>query len=238
MSSLQLFTGEFIGTALLILLGNGAVANVLLKASKGHNGGWIVVAMGWAMAAFVAVFISAPISGAHLNPAATLAFVLNGTIGYADIPAYLAGQFAGTMCGSFLVYIAYQPHFNATTDGVATRSCFCTDPAIPRPFSNLVTEIITTFVLIFSVLNLAKPDIGLGAISSVPVAFIVLAIAVCLGGPTGCAMNPARDLGPRIVYALLPIPHKAGNDWGYAWVPVAGPLLGALLAAGIHHGIR
>lgn len=238
MASLQIFTGEFTGAALLILLGNGSVANVVLKGSKGHNGGWMVVAMGWAMAAFVAVFISAPISGAHLNPAATLAFVLNGTISYHDIPVYLAGQFSGTMTGALLVYAAYHPHFLATTDGMATRACFCTDPAIQAPFSNLATEIITTFVLIFSILNLGKPAIGLGAISSVPVAFIVLAIAVCLGGPTGCAMNPARDLGPRIVFALLPIPHKAGNDWGYAWIPVAGPMLGALLAAGIYHCIR
>lgn len=230
--------GEFTGSTLLILLGNGSVANVLLKDSKGKNGGWIVVAMGWAMAAFVAVFIAAPVSGAHLNPAATLAFVLNGTIAAGQAPLYLAGQFAGCMAGSLLVYAAYRPHFNETEDGVANRACFCTDPAIRRPYSNLVTETITTFVLIFSVISLAKPEVGLGAISAIPVAFIVLAIAVCLGGPTGCAMNPARDLGPRIVYALLPMPHKAGNDWGYAWIPVAGPVLGALIAVYTQQLIR
>ncbi|MBC9912708.1 MIP/aquaporin family protein [Chitinophaga varians] len=234
----QIFMGEFTGSSLLILLGNGAVANVLLKGSKGKNGGWIVVAMGWAMAAFVAVFISAPVSGAHLNPAATLAFVLNGTVALTEAPLYLAGQFTGCMTGALLVYAAYQPHFNETEDGLANRSCFCTDPAIRRPYSNLITEVITTFVLIFSVMSLAKPEVGLGAISAMPVAFIVLAIAICLGGPTGCAMNPARDLGPRIVYALLPIPHKAGNDWAYAWIPVAGPVLGALLAVYTQQLIR
>ncbi|NML23489.1 aquaporin family protein [Pseudoflavitalea sp. G-6-1-2] len=230
MTALQIFLGEFIGGAVLILLGNGSVANVVLKHSKGENGGWIVVALGWSMAAYLAVYISAPVSGAHLNPVVTVALVLKGMCSLNQVPVYLAGQFGGAMMGAWLVYIAYKSHFHSTSDGIANRSCFCTDPAIRNTGSNLLTEIVATFVLVFAVLNLAKPEVGLGSLSSLPVAFIVLAIALCLGGPTGCAMNPARDLGPRIVYALLPIKHKSGNDWGYAWIPIAGPFVGGLAA--------
>jgi glycerol uptake facilitator protein len=233
MSPLQIFSGEFIGSALLILLGNGGVANVVLKQSKGNNSGWIVMALGWSMAAFLAVCIAAPVSGAHLNPAVTLALAVHGTVEQQHIPLYFAGQFSGSMAGAFLVYLTYHAHFHATQDGMATRACFCTDPAIRQWPANFMTEVIATFVLVFAVLNLAKPQVGLGAISAVPVALVVLAISLCLGGPTGCAINPARDLGPRIVYALLPIPGKSNNDWAYAWIPVAGPIAGALTAVGI-----
>lgn len=238
MTSLQIIAGEFTGSALLILLGNGGVANVVLKHSKGGNGGWIVVALGWSMAAFIAVYIAAPVSGAHLNPAVTLALTLLGMTAPEEIPFYVGGQLGGTIAGAVLVYLAYRPHFNSTTDGMANRACFCTDPAIREPRSNLTTEIIATFVLVFAVLNLAKPETGLGSLNALPVALVVLAIALCLGGPTGCAINPARDLGPRIVYALLPIPHKSAADWQYAWIPVAGPFAGALAAAGIQALIR
>jgi glycerol uptake facilitator protein len=225
------FLGEFIGTGMLIVLGQGVVANVVLQQTKGHNSGWIVISFGWAIAVFVGVYCSAAASGAHLNPAVTLGFAVLGKIPWASVPIYFAAQLLGAMTGSLLAWLSYRGHFNATTDANAKLAVFCTGPAIRNTGNNLLTEIIGTFVLIFGVLHIASPSSTLGALDALPVALLVLGIGLSLGGPTGYAINPARDLGPRIMHALLPVPGKRDSDWSYAWIPVIGPLLGALLAA-------
>ncbi|MDZ4682671.1 MAG: MIP/aquaporin family protein [Saprospiraceae bacterium] len=225
------FLGELIGTAILILLGNGVVANVLLKDSKGNHGGWVVITLGWAMAVFVAVYVAAGSSGAHLNPAVTVALAIAGKFSWADVPVYVAAQLIGAMIGAMLVWMAYKKHYDATDDAGIIQATFCTAPAISNPFYNFLTEVIGTFVLIFGVLHIAAPQASLGALDALPVALLVLGIGLGLGGPTGYAINPARDLGPRIIHALLPIKGKAGSNWKYSWVPVAGPLAGGALAA-------
>jgi glycerol uptake facilitator protein len=225
------YLAELIGTALMILLGNGVVANCILNKNKGFNGGWIVITFGWAMAVFVAVFVAAAHSGAHLNPAVTLALALAGKFVWSKVPAYILAQLAGTMTGSFLAWVAYRKHFAVTDDAGAKLAVFCTAPAIRSYKDNLLTEIVGTFVLIFGVLFIVAPQVGLGSLDAVPVALLVLAIGLSLGGPTGYAVNPARDLGPRIMHALLPIPGKGSSDWAYSWVPIVGPFLGATLAA-------
>lgn len=225
------FLGELIGTATLMLLGNGVVANVLLKDSKGNHGGWIVIALGWAMAVFVGVYVSAGSSGAHLNPVVSVALAITGKFPWADVPAYAAAQLLGAMLGSQLVWLAYKKHYDATDDAGLIQATFCTAPAIPHSFYNVLTEAIGTFILIFGVLHIAAPQASLGALDALPVALLVLAIGLSLGGPTGYAINPARDLGPRIMHALLPIKGKAGSNWQYSWVPVVGPLVGGALAA-------
>ncbi|MDR3716310.1 MAG: aquaporin family protein [Puia sp.] len=225
------FPGEFIGTALLMVLGDGVVANVVLNRTKGQNSGLIVIAIGWAMAVFVGVYASAASSGAHLNPAVTIAFASLGKISWGLVPAYLAGQLLGAMAGAFLVWVAYRQHFAHTVDKDAKLAVFCTAPAIRSPLNNLLTEAIATFVLIMGVLYISKPANSLGALDALPVGLLVLGVGLCLGGPTGYAINPARDLGPRIMHFLLPIPQKRDSDWGYAWIPIAGPIIGALLAA-------
>ncbi len=225
------FPGEFIGTTILIVLGDGVVANVVLNKTKGYNSSPLVIAIGWAMAVFVGVYSSATSSGAHLNPAVTIAFASLGKISWALVPAYLAGQFLGAMTGALLVWFAYRQHFAHTPDKDAKLAVFCTAPAIRSPLNNLLTEIIATFVLIMGVFYIAKPANSLGSLDALPVGLLVLGIGLCLGGPTGFAINPARDLGPRIMHFLLPIPQKRDSDWGYAWIPVAGPIIGALLAA-------
>jgi len=224
------FVSEFTGTAMLILLGNGVVANVVLPKTKGHGGGWIVITFGWAMAVFTAVFISAESSGAHLNPAITIALAAGGKFSWASVPVYIAAQFAGAMAGAFVVWLAYRQHFEKGTDAGAMIAVFCTGPAIKSFANNLITEIIGTFVLLFAALHIKSKADYLGSVDALPVALVVLAIGLSLGGPTGYAINPARDLGPRIMHALLPIPGKQHSDWAYAWVPVVGPLIGALLA--------
>ena len=216
---------------MLILLGNGVVANVVLNKTKGNNGGWIVIAFGWAMAVFVGVFISSKASGAHLNPAVTAALAYLGKIAPETVPQYIGGQMLGAMLGSLLVVLSYRQHYTATDDTAGKLATFSTAPAIRNTFYNLLTEIIGTFVLVFAVLFIIAPDNSLGALDALPVAFIVLAIGLSLGGPTGYAINPARDLGPRIMHALLPIGRKGSSDWGYAWIPVVGPLIGGVLAA-------
>jgi glycerol uptake facilitator protein len=226
------FLGEFTGTALLIVLGQGVVANVVLNKTKGQNSGWIVISFGWGMAVFVGVYSSAAASGAHLNPAVTLAFAVLGKIQWEIVPFYIVAQLLGAMTGSFLAWLTYRHHFEATADADAKLAVFATGPAIRSPLDNLLTEIIGTFVLIWGVLFIASPANSLGALDALPVGLLVLAIGLSLGGPTGYAINPARDLGPRIMHALLPIPQKRDADWGYAWIPVVGPLIGALLAAG------
>jgi glycerol uptake facilitator protein len=222
---------EFVGTALLVLLGNGVVANVILQKTKGHGSGLVVIALGWAMAVFVAVLCTAAASGGHVNPVVTVALAVAGKFPWADVPGYIAMQMLGGMMGAFLVWVVYHKHFEATLDGDTKLAVFCTGPAIRGTFGSLASETIATFVLVFAVLQMASPGVGLGAISALPVALLVLGIGVSLGGTTGYAMSPARDLGPRIMHALLPISGKRDSDWGYAWVPVVGPLLGAVLAA-------
>ena len=226
------FLGEFIGTALLILLGDGVVANVVLNKTKGNNGGWIVITFGWAIGVFIAVFVSSHFSKAHLNPAITVAMAyLENNFSWSDVPVYIGGQMAGAMAGAFLVWLNYRLHFNATTDADAKLAVFCTGPAIRNPITNLIAEITGTFVLVFGVLYIAAPSSSLGALDALPVALVVLGIGLSLGGTTGYAINPARDLGPRIMHFILPIYNKRDSDWSYAWIPVIGPLIGGLIAA-------
>jgi glycerol uptake facilitator protein len=225
------FMGEFIGTSLLIVLGNGVVANVVLNKTKGNNSGLIVIAFGWAIAVFVGVFTSAAASGAHLNPAVTLALAYTGKFDWANVPLYIAAQFAGAIAGAITVWLAYRQHFNATQDADSKLAVFCTAPAIRNTFNNLITEIIGTFVLVFGVLHFTAPANSLGTLDALPVALLVLGIGLSLGGPTGYAINPARDLGPRIAHFILPIPGKRDSDWAYSWVPVIAPIAGGLLAA-------
>jgi glycerol uptake facilitator protein len=225
------FTAELIGTALLVLLGDGVVANVLLKQTKGQGGGWIVITFGWAMAVFVGVLVSSIASGAHLNPAVTIALAIAEKFNWQQVPQYVLAQMLGACSGAFLVWVQYKSHFDATEDHNAKLAVFCTGPAIRSRGQNLFSEIVGTFVLAFAALNISSPSGGLGSLDALPVALVVLAIGLSLGGTTGYAINPARDLGPRVVHAVLPIPGKRDSDWGYAWVPVVGPVLGAALAA-------
>jgi glycerol uptake facilitator protein len=224
------FWGEFIGTGMVIILGQGVVSNVVLQKSKGYNSGWIVISFGWAMGVFVGVYCSAAASKAHLNPAVTLAFAVLGKISWGLVPIYMGAQFLGAMAGSTVAWLCFRAHFAQTADAEAKLAVFCTIPAIRSYGDNLVTETIATFVLILGVLYIASPASSLGALDALPVALLVLGIGLGPGGPTGYAINPARDLGPRIMHALLPVPGKRDSDWGYAWVPVVGPLLGSLSA--------
>jgi len=225
------FIGEFIGTMLLLILGNGVVANVLLAKTKGNNSGLLVIAFGWAIAVFVGVFCAAGLSKAHLNPAVTIAFAVAGELDWKIVPVYLAAQFGGAMVGTTLVWIAYHQHFDQTADADLKLAAFSTSPAIPNIFFNLITEVIGTFVLVFAVFRLAAPTSSLGALDALPVGLLVLGIGLSLGGPTGYAINPARDLGPRIMHFILPIRGKRNSDWRYSWIPVVGSLIGGLLAA-------
>ncbi len=225
------FMGELIGTALLITLGGGVVANVVLNKTKGNNSGWIVITFGWAMAVFIGVYAATKLgSFGHLNPAVTIAMAVLGTFDSNDIATYLSGQFAGAFIGAVIVWLAYKPHFDETTDPDTQLAVFSSGPAIRKPFFNLLTECIGTFVLILGVLLMPQTDLNLGTLSALPVALLVLAIGLSLGGPTGYAINPARDLAPRIAHAILPIKGKGSSDWGYSWVPVVGPVIGGVLA--------
>jgi glycerol uptake facilitator protein len=226
---------EFLGTALLILLGNGVVANANLNKSYGTNSGWVVIAFGWAMAVFVGVYVAAPYSGAHLNPAVTLAFAYLGKFSWAKVAGYLLAQVAGAFCGALLVWLTYKKHYDDTKDAASIKSTFCTSPAIRGFRWNLLTETIGSFVLVLGVLYMAAPASSLGALDALPVALLVLAIGLSLGGATGYAINPARDLGPRIAHMLLPIKNKGTSDWSYAVVPLLGPAVGSALAASLYH---
>lgn len=233
------FLGEFIGTALLILLGCGVNANTTLKGTYGQNSGWIVTAFGWAMAVFVAVFVSAAASGAHLNPAVTVALAVAGKFAWADVPMYFLAQLLGAITGASLAWLQYRPHYAAEPDQGAILGTFSTGPAIKDTPANFISEVLATFAFAVAVLYLTAPNFGtpdgkLGSLDALPVALVVLAIGLSLGGSTGYAINPARDLGPRIAHAILPIPGKGGSNWGYSWIPVAGPLLGGALAAGVY----
>ena len=223
------FMSEFVGTGTMILLGNGVVANVLLNKTYGHNSGWIVITFGWAIAVFVAVFISGAASGAHLNPAITISLAFkNGD--WNSVPAYIGGQMLGAMLGSSLVWAHSRQHYDATKDANACMATFCTAPAIKNTFQNLLSELIGTFVLMLGVLFISKPADTLGALDALPVALLVLGIGLSLGGSTGYAINPARDLGPRIMHFILPIKGKRDSNWSYSWIPVAGPIAGGILA--------
>jgi len=227
------FFAELIGTAIIIIFGGGVVANVVLDKTKGYNSGLIVIAFGWAIGVFTGVFVSATFSGAHLNPAVTLALVLAGKFEASLMPVYILAQMLGAMAGAVIVWISYRKHFEATHDSAAILAVFSTSPNIRSYFDNFLTETIATFILAFAVLYMAKSDVGLGALNALPVALLVLGLGLSLGGPTGYAINPARDLGPRIIHALLPIKHKGSSDWRYAFVPILAPLVGAALAAGL-----
>ncbi|MFD7659475.1 MIP/aquaporin family protein [Actinosynnema sp. NPDC059797] len=238
MSSGSIFVWETLGTAILILMGAGVVANVVLKDTLGTGGGWLLINFGWGFAVFAGASIAAP-SGAHLNPAVTLGLAIADKTPWHQVPVYFAAQLLGAFLGAVLAWLAYKAQFDTHDDPAGTRGIFCTGPTVPRAGWNVVTEVIGTFVLVAWVLlsPAAKeaadgvPQLGNAALGYAGVAFIVIGIGNSLGGPTGYAINPARDLGPRIAYAILPIRDKGGAEWGYAWVPVVGPLVGGALAA-------
>lgn len=229
---MKLFTAEIVGTMLLVLLGDGVVAGVVLNKSKAEKSGWIVITTGWALAVAMAVYAVGRISGAHLNPAVTLGLAVTGRLPWADVPQYVGGQMVGAFLGAMLVWLAYLAHWSETPEHDLKLGVFSTIPAIRNAPANLMTEVIGTFVLVFGVLaigaNNAPTQTGL---TPLLVGFLVWGIGLSLGGPTGYAINPARDLAPRIAHALLPIPNKGGSDWAYSWVPVVGPVIGGILGA-------
>ena len=229
---MSIFGAEVIGTALLILLGNGVVAGVLLNLSKAQNGGWIVITWGWGLGVAMAVFAVGQFSGAHINPAVTIGFAVEGRTEWGDVPEYLAGEFVGAFIGATLVWLAYLDHWRETEDPGLKLACYSTAPAIRNPVANLITEIIGTFVLVFVIMAIFADEATAGtALGGLLVGLLVLGIGLSLGGPTGYAINPARDLGPRIMHAILPIAGKGSSDWSYSWVPVVGPITGGILAA-------
>ncbi|MCM2578265.1 MIP/aquaporin family protein [Streptomyces meridianus] len=257
MSSSDIFIGETIGTAVLILLGGGVCAAVTLKRSKALNAGWLAITLGWGFAVLTGAYISGGVSGAHLNPAVTIGLAVQGTTPWADVPLYFVSQLFGAMIGAVLVWASYYGHFQAhltdpeitgaTTgqEGMIDKASapaagpvlgiFSTGPEIRNTVQNLVTEVIATTVLVLAILTLGlTKGVGVSGIGALLVALVVVGIGLSLGGPTGYAINPVRDLGPRIVHALLPLPNKGGSDWGYAWIPVVGPLLGGLVAGGLY----
>jgi glycerol uptake facilitator protein len=243
------FMAELIGTAVLIILGDGVVAGVLLARSKAQNAGWIVITTGWALGVAMAVYAVGQFSGAHINPAVTLGLASTDLLPWSDVPVYLLGQFSGAIIGAVVVFLAYLPHWRETEDPGLKLAVFCTAPAIRNPAQNLLTEIIGTFMLVFGVLFIVQ-NFGADVIGEEPlqeafgavfppllVGALVFAIGLSLGGPTGYAINPARDLGPRIAHFFLPIPGKRDSDWGYSWVPVAGPVIGGILGAVAFQGL-
>jgi glycerol uptake facilitator protein len=234
---------ELFGTAILIVLGDGVVANVVLQRTKGNNSGWIVITAGWGFAVTIAVYCVVGISGAHLNPAVTIALAATGAFSWAKVPMYILAQIAGGFLGGVIVWLAYLPHWKATPDPVAKLTVFSTTPAIRQPGANLVAEIIGGFALVFSLLAVISPgnfvpgsDLA-KSFGPLLVGVIVMAIGLSLGGPTGYAINPARDLGPRIAHALLPIAGKGSSDWAYSWVPIVGPTIGGVLGALLYNAV-
>lgn len=247
------YVAEIVGTAILMLLGNGVVANVLLSDSKGNGSGWIVITWGWGIAVFTAVYVVGQFSGAHINPAVTVGLAAGGLFDWAEVPFYIGAQMIGAAIGALLVWLAYKDHFAKEKNGDLILAAHCTAPAIQKYPSNVMTEAIGTLMLVFGVFYLTSPGfigsngellstividgqqvgLGLGSLAALPVGLLVLGIGLSLGGPTGYAINPARDLGPRIMHAILPIPGKRDNDWAYSWVPVVGPIIGAFIAAGL-----
>jgi len=227
---LSIFGAEVIGTAILVLLGNGVVAGVLLSQSKAENAGWIVITFGWGMAVMLGAYAVGQFDGAHLNPAVTLGLAVQGSTEWSDVPEYIGGEFVGAFIGATLVWLAYLNHWGATEDPGLKLACYSTAPAIRNTVANLITEIIGTFILVFGILaivaNAAPVRSGLATLL---VALLVFGIGLSLGGPTGYAINPARDLGPRIMHAILPIAGKGPSDWAYSWIPVVGPIIGGML---------
>lgn len=233
---------EFIGTAIILLLGSGVVANVVLPGTKGNGGGLIAITTAWALAVFCGVVVAGPYSGAHLNPAVTIGLATVGKFDWAMAPGYIIAQLGGAMLGSGLAWLMYRHHFDMTDDPGLKRAPFCTDPTVRNFSTSVISETLGTFVLIFVILYISgakledaqSTPIGLGSVGALPVSFLVWVVGLGLGGTTGYAINPARDLGPRIMHQLLPINGKGSSDWGYSWVPIVGPILGALLAAGLY----
>ena len=229
---------EFIGTAILILLGDGVVASSILKGSKGYNGGWVVITMAWGFAVMCGVFIAGLYSGAHLNPAVSIGLAAAGVFPWAFVPGYIMAQLLGGFVGAVLVYLFYKDHYDATDDADSKLGTFCTMPAIMDKPRNFFCEIIGTFLLVFVILALAikgnAPEIGMGSLGAFPVTFLIMAIGMSLGGTTGYAINPARDFPPRVAHFLLPIKGKRDSGWGYSWVPVVGPITGACIAAAVY----
>jgi glycerol uptake facilitator protein len=234
------FVSEMFGTGMLIILGDGVVAAVLLTRSKAQNAGWIVITWGWAIAVMVGVFVATK-SGAHINPAVTIGFALAGDLPWKDVPVYVGGQFAGAFLGGVLVYLAYLPHWSITEDPGLKLAVFCTGPAVRNRVANLITEIIGTFVLLFGVYAIVEVGGTGGSIAGgsgpLLIGLLVLGIGLSLGGPTGYAINPARDLGPRIAHAVLPIAGKGSSDWEYSWIPVVGPVIGGAIGALAAHAL-
>ncbi|MFI6692675.1 MIP/aquaporin family protein [Streptomyces sp. NPDC050433] len=259
MSHFDIFIGETVGTALLILLGGGVVAGVVLKRSKSHDAGWVAISFGWGFAVLTGAYLASGVSGAHLNPAVTLGLAISGGTEWGDVPLYIAGEMLGAMIGAFLVWVTYMGQFKAhltdpeilaaqpMTEGMVDQKTapqagpvlgvFSTGPEIRHTAQNVLTEIIATFVLVIAILTQGLNDEGngLGVLGVLITSLVVVGIGLSLGGPTGYAINPARDLGPRIVHALLPLPNKGGSDWTYAWIPVVAPLIGGAAAAGLYN---
>ena len=232
------FVGEVIGTMLLVLLGDGVVAACLLSRTKAEKSGWMVITTGWGMAVALAVYAVGRISGAHVNPAVTLGLAVVGKFAWSDVPRYILAQFIGAFLGAVLVWLTYLAHWRETEDKSLKLAVFSTAPAIRRAPANLLTEIIGTCVLVFGILAiLANTAPAQSGLTPLLIGFLVWAIGLSLGAPTGYAINPARDLGPRIAHAILPIPNKGGSDWGYAWVPVVGPLIGGVVGAVAYVGL-
>jgi glycerol uptake facilitator protein len=229
---------EFIGTMLLILLGDGVVANVVLNDTKGNSGGWMVITTAWGLAVFVGVVVAGPYSGAHLNPAVTIGLAIAGKFAWASVLLYIVAQVLGAAVGAFLVWLMYFDHFQRTNNPDSILAVYCTGPAVRNYVSNIASEIIGTFVLIFTIfyfsgaeITSTKSPVGMGSLGAIPVALLVWVIGLSLGGTTGYAINPARDLGPRIMHAILPMKSKGSSDWTYAWIPILGPVVGAGIAA-------
>ncbi len=252
MNPMHAYAGEFAGTALLVLLGDGVVANVVLNKTKGNQGGWVVIALGWAMGVFTGVLCAKDASGAHLNPAVSIALAIAGTFAWKLVPGYILAQMLGAFAGAALVYAHYRKHFAVTDNADLKLAVFCTAPSIRSTGANFFCETLGAFVLMFAVLFIADPRfklayatgtpetqviIGLGTLGALPVALIVLAIGLSLGGTTGYAINPARDLSPRLAHALLPVPGKRDSNWGYSWIPVFGPIVGGIVAVLIWWGL-
>ncbi len=228
---MEAYLGEVLGTFLLMVLGLGVNANVSLKKTYGSGAGWIVISWGWGIAVFVAVSVSSGISGAHINPAVTLGLAIVGKFSWALVPGYIIAQFIGAILAAVLIWIHFRNHFDETEDQGTKLGVFSTGPAIKDSLNNLYSEVLGTFVLVLAVLYIAAPEIGLGSIEALPVGLLVFGIGMSLGGTTGYAINPARDLGPRIAHAFLPIKDKGPSQWEYSWIPVIGPIIGAIIAA-------
>lgn len=234
MSDMAMIISEVIGTMILIILGDGVVANVVLSKTKGNSSGWIVITAGWGFAVAIAVYVVGWVGGAHLNPAVTIGLAAIGSFPWALVPWYIAAQMLGAFLGAIIVYLAYHEHFAQSDDADGKLGVFATGPAIRSNLWNLVTEIIGTAMLLIGILGISNTHNNMGALGALVTGILIWAIGLSLGGPTGYAINPARDLGPRIAHALLPIPGKRDSDWSYAWIPIVGPIVGGLLGAGIY----